>query len=107
MNLAHAHLLLNHLPILGTLIALALFLVALVGNRDDLNQASLALFALMAIFAIPTYISGAGARDVIQDTQGISMDLLDTHQGAALLAFISMELTGLASVMGLWRYSRT
>jgi hypothetical protein len=107
MNLAHAHLLLNHLPILGTLIALALFLVALVGDRDDLTQASLGLFALMALFAIPTYISGAGARDMIQDSPDISMARLDTHQGAALLAFIFMELTGLASVVGLWRYSRT
>ena len=30
MNLPNIHLLLNHLPILGTLIALAMFLVALV-----------------------------------------------------------------------------
>src|SRR5262245_55116971 len=99
MNLINVHLLLNHLPILGTLIALALFLVALVGNRDDLKQVSLALFALMALFAIPTYISGAGARDMIQNSAklspDISMESLELHQGSALLAFIFMELTGL------------
>lgn len=107
MNLAHTHLLLNHLPILGTLIALALFLVGLIGNREDLKQISLALFALMALLSIPTYISGSGARDTIQDNPDISMTLIETHQGAALIAFIFMQLTGLASLVGLWRYSRT
>ena len=107
MNLAHAHLLLNHLPILGTLMALLLFLVALLAKRDDLKQVSLALFALMALLAIPTYISGSGASDTIKDTPNISMELIETHQGAALLAFIFLEITGLVAAMALWRYSRT
>jgi hypothetical protein len=106
MNLPHAHLLLNHLPIIGTMIALAIFLVSLAANRDDLKQAGLILFVLIALFAIPTYMTGSGARDTIQDTPGISMTMLEAHQGAALLAFIFMELTGLASLAALWRYSR-
>ena len=52
MNLAHVHLLLNHLPILGTLITLGLFLVSLVSNRDDLKQVSLALFSLLALLTL-------------------------------------------------------
>ena len=107
MNLAHVHLLLNHLPVLGTLITLALFLVSLVAKRDDLKQVCLALFALMALFSIPTYISGEGARDTIQESPEISMTLIETHQGSALMAFIFIEITGLLSCMGLWRYSRT
>jgi hypothetical protein len=107
MNLAHVHLLLNHLPIIGTLITLGLFLVALAGNRDDLKQASLALFALIALFAIPTYMSGSGAQQAIQESPDVSMMIIETHQGAALLAFIFMELTGLVSLSALWRFSRT
>src|SRR5258705_9674324 len=107
MNLAHAHLLLNHLPILGTLITLALFLVALVAKRNDLTQVSLTLFALMALAAIPTYMSGSGAADTIKDSPEVSMALIETHQGAALVAFIFMELTGVVALIGLWRFSRT
>jgi uncharacterized membrane protein len=107
MNLAHLHILLNHLPIVGTLITLGLFLVALVGNRDDLKQSCLALFSLMALFAIPTYMSGTGAHQAIQESPDISMALIETHQGAALLAFIFMEITGVVALIGLWRYSRT
>jgi uncharacterized membrane protein len=107
MNLAQLHLWLNHLPILGTLITLGLFIVALVGKRDDLKQVSLALFSLIALFAIPAYMSGTGAQQAIQETPDISMALIERHQGAALLAFIFMEITGVVALMGLWRYSRT
>jgi uncharacterized membrane protein len=34
------------------------------------------------------------------------MDLIDTHHGAALLALISMEITGVAALIGLWQFSR-
>src|SRR5262245_45551547 len=107
MNLAHVHLLLNHLPIIGTLITLGLFVLALAGDRDDLKQTSLILFALIALFAIPTYMSGSGARATRGELPEASQALIEAHQGAALLAFIFMELTGLVSLMALWRYSRT
>ena len=106
MNLAHAHLLLNHLPILGTLITLGLFVVSLVANRDDLKQVSLALFSLIAIIAIPTYISGSGASEALKDSPDVSMAAIEAHQGAALLAFIFMEITGGIALIGLWRFSR-
>src|SRR5215510_10521407 len=107
MNLAHVHLLLNHVPVLGTLIALGLFLVSLVANHDDLKQASLALFSLIALLAIPTYISGSGAQGALKESPDVSMSAIEAHQGAALLALISMEITGAASLIGLWRYSRS
>src|SRR5262249_16398876 len=107
MNLAHVHLLLNHLPILGTLITFGLFLVSLVGNQDDLKQVSLALFSLIALLAIPTYVSGSGAQGALKDSPDVSMTAIEIHQGAALLAFISMEITGAVALAGLWRFSRT
>ena len=85
MNLPHVHLLLNHLPIIGTFIAFGLFLVSLVGKHNDLKQASLALFSLLALLAIPTYMSGDAANEAIKDTPDVSMALIQTHQGTALL----------------------
>jgi hypothetical protein len=105
MNLAHVHLLLNHVPIIGTLVTLGLFLVSIVANHDDLKQASLALFSLIALLAIPTYISGSGAQGALKESPDVSMSVIEAHQGAALLAFIFMEITGAASLIGLWRFS--
>jgi hypothetical protein len=106
MNMPHMHLLLNHLPIIGMLITLGVYFVALAGQRDDLKQTCLTLFALIALAAIPTFITGSGAQDAIKDSPDISMDLILAHQGAALLAFIFMEITGAISLFAVWRFSR-
>jgi hypothetical protein len=106
MNLAHLHLLLNHWPIIGTFIAVGLFLVALASRSDDLKQVTLALFALMALITIPTYLTGPLAQDLIQNEPGVSAPLIATHQGAALLAFAALALTGTFAWAGLWQYRR-
>src|SRR5436190_14432243 len=106
MDLAHVHLLLNHWPILGSLIALALYALALATNSDDLKQVSLAFYALLALLAVPTYISGNAADEVLKKTANWPTDLVHAHQGAAMLGLIFIEITGLAAFIGLWQYSR-
>jgi len=106
MNLAHLHLLLNHFPIIGTAIGLGLLLVSLAGRNDDLKRASLIIFASMALLAIPTFFSGAGAQGAIKGDPGVSQALIDRHEGAAMLALLFMEITGAVSLAGLWRLHR-
>src|SRR5688500_8556386 len=103
MNLAHLHLLLNHWPIIGTFIAFGLLLVALMAKSDDVKQVTLALFALMALMAIPAYLTGYIAQDSIQGEPGVSESLIAAHQGAALLAFVALALTGTFAWVGLWQ----
>jgi uncharacterized membrane protein len=105
-NLPHQHLLLNHSPIIGTFIALGLFIAALITKKDDLKKASLVIFSVVALFAIPAYTSGHAAFAVIQDEPDLSKAAVDAHQGAALLAFIFMEITGAISWLALWHFRR-
>jgi hypothetical protein len=107
MNLVHVHLWLNHLPILGTLIALGLLIMAMMFDNDDLKQGSLGALAFIALLAIPAYMSGNAAQDVLKNSPDLPMDLVQAHQGSALMAFLFMELTGAAALFGLWRFSRS
>src|SRR5438034_8637400 len=107
MNPAHLHLLLNHSPIIGTIIALLMFAAALISKGNELKQASLALFVLIALVSIPAFMSGYGAQNLIKDNPDVAMDLIKAHQGAALLAFTLMEITGAVALFALWRFSRT
>ena len=107
MNLAHLHLLLNHFPIIGTVVGLGLFLISLVGKNEDLRRASLVIFAAMALLAIPTFFSGTGAQGAIKKLPGISEALIERHQGAAMLALLFMEITGGLSLVGLWKSQGT
>src|SRR5271169_33439 len=107
MNFPHLHLLLNHFPIIGTIVALGLFLFSMVGKNEDLRRGSLITFAAMALLAIPTFFSGTGAQGAIKKLPGVSEALITRHQGAAMLALLFMEITGALSLVGLWKSQGT
>src|SRR5579883_3537371 len=94
MDLAHAHLLLNHFPTIGTIIGGGLYLLALATKSDDLKRASLMVLLGISLIAIPTYITGNGAQDAIKSLPGLSKSLVDSHEGAAFLALGFIEFLG-------------
>src|SRR5579863_2453629 len=103
MNFPHLHLLLNHFPIIGTIVGVGLFLISLAGENEDLRRASLIIFAAMALLSIPTFFSGTGAQGAIKKLPGVSEALIERHQGAAMLALFFIELTGGLSLAALWQ----
>jgi uncharacterized membrane protein len=106
MNLAHLHLLLNHFPIIGTVVALGLFLASFIGKNDDLKRSSLIIFAAIALITLPTFFSGIGAQRAIRREPGISTALIDRHEGAAILAMFWMLITGALALVELWKRRR-
>jgi uncharacterized membrane protein len=106
MNPADIHLLLNHLPVIGFGIGLALFVVSLVSNQSELRRVGLVIFFLAAALTIVTYVSGNDARESLKKTPGVSGALMEAHESAALVAFVFMEITGFFSWIGLWIWGR-
>jgi Family of unknown function (DUF6644) len=106
MNLAHLHLLLNHFPVIGTIIGLGLFLSSLAGKSEDLKRASLVIFAAVALSALPAFFSGVGAQAAIGRNPAVSAILIERHEGAAILALLFLEITGALALVGLWQRYR-
>ena len=106
LNLAHLHLLLNHFPIIGTIVALGLFLASFMGKNDDLRRSSLIIFAAIALIGLPTFFSGINAQRAIRNDPGVSAALIDRHEGAAMLAVFFMLITGALAMVELWRRRR-
>lgn len=106
LTLPHLHLLLNHFPTIGTIIAIGLYLGAIFRNNDDLRRASLAIFFGLAILTLPTFMSGNAAEAEVEDLPGISKAIVEAHEDAAVLSFIAMQLTGAASWLALWQMRR-
>lgn len=102
MNYAHLHLMLNHLPIMGELIGLCLFLVTFFGRNDDLRRASYIIFVGVALLSIPAFLSGFGAQEMMKGP-GVSDALVRRHEGSALLSIWFMEFTGALALIGLWK----
>ncbi len=117
MNLAHLHLLINHFPTVGMIVALGLFLGSLIGKSEDLKRASLVVFFGLGLITIPTYMSGNAAQETLCKVDptrpevpcpdvNVSRAAIETHRNAALLGFVFMEITGAVAWLGLWQYRR-
>ena len=104
MNFAHLHLMLNHFPIIGTVVGFALVLVSRRTKRDELNQAGLAALFIMALLTLPIFVTGAFAEGAVNNPEAST--LLEKHKDAALLAFVFMEITGILAWLGLWQSRR-
>ena len=83
VNFAHLHLLLNHFPIIGFLIGLALFLVSFFGSNEDLRRSSLIIFVAVGLLGIAAFLTGFGALAMIGGKPGVSDALIQRHEGAA------------------------
>ena len=106
MNLAHLHLLLNHVPTVGFAVGVCLFLVGLLQKDDKLQRVSLGILFAVAVLSIPAYLTGVAASEIMQDRPGISTELMEAHQDAALSAFALMEMTGGLAWLALWQFRR-
>ena len=102
----HIHLLLNHVPTIGFGIALGLLIGSLVSRSDDLKKAALTVLVAVALLTLPTYMTGNAAQEAVQELPGVSKTLIETHEGAALLSFIFMEITGAVAWLALWQFHR-
>jgi hypothetical protein len=106
MTLAHVHILLNHFPTIGMIVAMGLFGLSLIWKSDDVKRASLAILFGLDVMTIAVYISGNAAWQEISALPGVSKAAVAAHQDGALLAFAVMQLTGIAAWLGLWQYRR-
>lgn len=102
MNSAHVHLLLNHLPVLGTGFGILLLAFAWLRKSEELKRVSLGIFILAAVSAVPAYLTGEPAEEIIEQLPGVSEAIIEQHENAALLALIAAAVTGIVSLIGLF-----
>lgn len=110
MNVPHLHLLLTHFPVIGTLVGGGLLLWGIIKKQDSLRTAAAAVLVIMAIIAIPAYLTGEGAEEAVEKLPGVGDAIIEQHEHAAALAIWIMGITGLAALVTLvmaWRKRMT
>ena len=101
MNPAHAHLILNHIPLIGMGFTLLLLIVAILRKSNELINVALIFTILVALWAIPVYLSGEPAEEVVEDLPGISEQMIEEHEERAEIAFIFAEVAGVLALISL------
>lgn len=102
MSEAQIHLLLNHIPVMGSLFATAILIWGLVRKQQEVIQTALYLFIISAVFAIPVYFSGEGAEEAVEHLPAVSEALIEDHEHLAKTAMFIIEVLGLASIGALF-----
>lgn len=106
LTIPHLHLLLNHVPTVGSVAALGLLLLALVRRNDHLLRAGLEVLFVVALATLPVYLTGVAAGSAIEELDGVAVEAIRTHETAALLAFVWMQITGFFAWHALWQGRR-
>jgi hypothetical protein len=108
MNWAHIHLILNHIPLIGVGFTILLFIAAFIRNSKELINISLIFTIIVAFWAIPAYLTGEPAEEVVEELPGISENLIKQHEEMSEKAFIFLEVVGALALVTLIvkRYSQ-
>jgi hypothetical protein len=104
---AHFHLLVNHVPILGALFALALLLASYFYAGDVLRRTALVVLVVTALGAAASDLSGDPAEDAIRGFPGVHRDQIHAHEAMADKSYYASIVLALAAVGVLVRWRRT
>ena len=106
MSTVHLHLLLNHVPVIGMIIGLALLAYAGLRKDDALVRVCLGLFTVLAVVAVAVFLTGEPAEEAVEGLAGVSETLVERHEEAALTATIVLAVFGAVSLGALLRFRR-
>jgi uncharacterized membrane protein len=101
MNATHFHLLLNHFPIIGTLIGTIILVYGFITKELKIKILSAYVIAAMALVAVPVYLTGEPAEETVEHISGISETSIELHEEAAEFAIVMMSITGFLALIGI------
>ncbi|MES2555134.1 MAG: hypothetical protein V4604_03235 [Bacteroidota bacterium] len=99
MNEVHVHLLINHMPIFGSLFGAIVLAIGIWSKSTTTKLAAYVVFFLSAFSGLIAYLSGKGAEETVEDIPGIANDMLVKHEDAANYALIVMIVLGVLAIL--------
>src|SRR5262245_743887 len=106
MNLAHVHIVLNHVPSLGSIAGLLLLAAGIYKKDEALKQFAYGVLVLITMAVLPTYITGAEAQRLVAKNPSYSAGTIQLHQNAAMVTLLTMTAAGLFAWFGMWEDRR-
>lgn len=102
MNFAHLHLLINHIPVIGIPVALLFLAYGLFTKNTSVQRFSLLIIFGLAAIALPVYLTGEPAEEVIEHLPGVVESFIESHEDTALVSLVLTLVTGAAAFLALF-----
>ena len=104
MNWPHAHLALNHFPVLGTAFVCVLLVTGWISANQFVIRLALAWFVLLTVISIPIKFTGDFAYESLAKAEWIDESYISAHEQSADQATTAMFVLGLISTAAWWRH---
>ena len=102
MNDAHLHLVLNHFPIIGTIIGLGILITGIILKNNTVKSIAYVLFIVAAIFAAFSMGTGEGAEELVEDMPSVGKQIIHEHEEMAEKLAIVLYVLGVISLGGFY-----
>jgi uncharacterized membrane protein len=99
----YAHLLINHFPVVLSISALAIAILALILGHRVLWQTAMGALTVAGLFIFPVHFSGDRADQALNDPWFIKPGTIEAHDAAATWALWAILLVGVFAAYCLWR----
>jgi len=103
MNPAAIHLALNHFPPILSFAALIVLVIGVTWKSEVTVRAGLVVLILAALVAIPVYLTGEPAEELVEDMEGVNGVSIHRHEEAGEWAFILLIAQGVVALFSLWK----
>jgi uncharacterized membrane protein len=102
MNEAHLHMVVNHFPIIGTILGLGILITGIILKNNTVKSTAYALFIVAAIFAAFSMGTGEGAEELVEDMPSVGKQIIHEHEEMAEKLAIVLYALGVISLAGLF-----
>lgn len=106
MDWPYLHTLINHFPIVLSVIGAAVLLFAVITKRRDAWLYALVTLTFAGLSVYPAFLSGDEAHEVMEHRWYVVHSMMHDHEEAAELALWVMLATGVLSAYTWWRMVR-
>ena len=106
MNQAAIHLALNNFPPIINFAALIVLAAAIFWKSTAVMRAALILLVIAASFAIPVFLTGEPAEEIVEELEGVNEVAIHPHEDAGKWAFWLLEAQGVIA-LGVLLFYRT
>ena len=102
MNEAHLHLLVNHFPIVGTILGLGVLMAGMITKKDSIKNTAYVLFVVGALFAFASMATGEVAEELVKDMPSVGKQIIHKHEEMAENFAVVMYVLGFCSLLGIY-----
>ena len=102
MNDAHLHMVVNHFPIIGTILGLGILIAGMIFKNNSVKNTAYILFIVAAIFAAFSMGTGEGAEELVEDMPSVGKQIIHEHEEMAEKLAIVLYVLGVISLGGLF-----